>query len=114
MVTEVTPLEKQEMRPSLWQRLLDWSGTDALTGYVFVLPAFGWIALLVAMPFCIALAYSVSNAWIDTEWIWAEFLGLQEGELAFLGLNNFIDLFGDSIFLQTLQIPSCSQPPRWP
>ena len=55
------------------------------------------------MPFCIALAYSVSNAWIDTEWVWAEFLGFRDGELAFLGLDNFVELFGDGIFLQTLQ-----------
>ena len=27
----------------------------------------------------------------------------REGELTFLGLDNFIELFGDSIFLQTLQ-----------
>ena len=53
--------------------------------------------------FCIALAYSVSNAWIDTEWVWTEFLGFQEGELEFVRLDNFIELFGDSIFLQTLQ-----------
>lgn len=103
MVTEATPLESQATRPGFWQRLLALGGADALTGYAFVLPAFAWIALLVAMPFCIALAYSVSNAWIDTEWVWAEFLGLREGELAFVRLDNFIELFGDSIFLQTLQ-----------
>ena len=64
MVTEATPMERRETRLSLWQRLLDWGGSDAITGYAFILPAFGWIALLVAMPFCIALAYSVSNAWV--------------------------------------------------
>ena len=103
MVTEATPLEGQKTQPSIWQRLLAFGGADVLTGYAFVLPAFGWIALLVAMPFCIALAYSVSNAWIDTEWVWAEFLGFREGELAFVRLDNFIELFSDSIFLQTLQ-----------
>ena len=77
MVTRATRLERRETRPGLWQRLLAWSGADATTGYAFVLPAFAWIALLVAMPFCIALAYSVSNAWIDTEWVWAEFLGFR-------------------------------------
>lgn len=102
MVTRVTPLQ-QEVRFALWQRVKGWGGTDAATGYAFVLPAFAWIALLVAMPFCIALAYSVSNVWIDTEWSWAEFLGLRQGELAFIGVKNFLGLFRDSIFLQTLQ-----------
>lgn len=105
MVTQVAPLEQKQARPlSLWQRLRVWGGgADALTGYTFVLPAFAWIALLVAMPFLIALGYSVSNVWIDTQWSWAEFFGWQEGELAFVGLRNFIALFHNEIFLQTLQ-----------
>jgi multiple sugar transport system permease protein len=104
MVTQTVPFEhEQSAKPTFWQRLRVWGGSDAVTGYAFVFPAFAWIALLVAMPFLVALAYSVSNAWIDTEWSWAEFLGLQEGELAFLGLKNFIALFHNRIFLQTLQ-----------
>jgi multiple sugar transport system permease protein len=104
MVTQTIPLEQEQAhKHSSWQRLRAWGGADFLTGYSFILPAFGWIALLVAMPFLIALAYSVSNAWIDTEWSWAEFFGLQEGELAFRGVKNFLALFDNSIFLQALQ-----------
>jgi multiple sugar transport system permease protein len=104
MVTETVPLgRKQQHKLSLWQRIRAWGGSDVVTGYTFILPALGWIAFLVAMPFLIALAYSVSNAWIDTEWSWGEFFGLQEGELAFRGLTNFFALFHNSIFLQALQ-----------
>lgn len=103
-LTRAATLERQQRRRLAFrQRLRAWGGADAATGYLFVLPAFGWIALLVAMPFLIALAFSVSNTWVDTEWSWVEFLGLREGELAFVGLKNFIGLFHDSIFLQTLQ-----------
>jgi multiple sugar transport system permease protein len=104
MVTQTVPLGRErEQKLSVWQRIRAWGGADFVTGYTFILPAFGWIAFLVAMPFLIALAYSVSNVWIDTEWSWGEFLGLQEGELAFRGLKNFIALFHNSIFLQALQ-----------
>ncbi len=104
MAIQAVPLgQDREERLSLGQRLRAWGGSDAATGYAFVLPAFAWIALLVAMPFLIVLGYSVSNAWIDTERRWAEFFGVRQGELSFLGLKNFIDLFHNSIFLQTLQ-----------
>lgn len=104
MAIRAAPLgQEREEQLSLGQRLRAWGGSDAGTGYAFVLPAFAWIALLVAMPFLIALAYSISNAWIDTEWRWSEFLGFSQGELEFIGLRNFIELFNNSIFLQTLQ-----------
>jgi multiple sugar transport system permease protein len=104
MVTQTVPLaHDQSGKLTFWQRLRVWRSSDAMTGYAFILPAFGWIVLLVAMPFLIALGYSVSNAWIDTEWSWAEFFGWQQGELSFVGLKNFIALFYNDIFLQTLQ-----------
>ncbi len=68
-------------------KLLHREGT---LGYLLIAPAFAILALLVAYPFLTALQFSLTNSWVG-----------RPGP--FIGLRNFVNLLGDSIFRQTLQ-----------
>src|SRR3989449_274301 len=59
-------------------------------GPIFVRPALFLLLLLVAYPFCMALYFSVSNAFIG-------------GPSHFIGIRNFITLWGSDAFRQTFQ-----------
>ena len=57
-------------------------------GYLFVLPAFCFIIILVAYPFVLAIYFSLTNKIV--------------GQSAhFVGLRNFEDLFKSTMFLRT-------------
>jgi len=64
--------------------------SEAVFGYLLILPALVLIALLVAYPFFTAIHWSLTDAFVG-----------RPG--SFVGLNNFIDLFGSGIFRQALQ-----------
>src|SRR5437879_7477233 len=59
-------------------------------GPIFVSPALVLLLLLVAYPFCMALYFSVSNAFIGRP-------------SHFIGIRNFVNLWGSDAFRQTFQ-----------
>src|SRR6267378_3553499 len=77
-------------RPSLRARLSELLDREHWLGPIFVSPALILLLLLVAYPFCMALYFSVSNAFIGRP-------------SHFVGLRNFIDLWGSDAFRQTFQ-----------
>src|SRR6267142_5672935 len=77
-------------RPSLRTRIGELLDREEWLGPIFVSPALILLLLLVAYPFCMALYFSVSNAFIGRP-------------SHFVGLRNFIDLWGSDAFRQTFQ-----------
>jgi len=63
---------------------------ERVLGPLFITPALILIALLVAYPFCMALYFAMSNAFIGRP-------------SHFVGLRNFINLWDADIFRQTFQ-----------
>src|SRR6059036_3614656 len=63
---------------------------ERVLGPLFITPALILILLLVAYPFCVALYFSVSNAFIGRPSRW-------------VGLHNFIALWDSDVFRQTFQ-----------
>ena len=71
-----------------WRKSL---GPD-IDGYGFVLPATVIMVCLVVYPFCLAVWFSLSDAWIGME------------DTSFIGLENFVYLLTeDDIFLKTVR-----------
>src|SRR5437870_12557385 len=77
-------------RVSLRARVGNLLDREEWLGPVFVSPALILILLLVAYPFCVALYFSVSNAFIGRP-------------SHFIGLTNFIRLWDSDAFRQTFQ-----------
>jgi multiple sugar transport system permease protein len=77
-------------RPSLGARIGELLDREEWLGPIFVSPALILLLLLVAYPFCMALYFSVSNAFIG-----------RPSHL--VGLRNFINLWQSDAFRQTFQ-----------
>src|SRR3989442_4798817 len=77
-------------RPSLRAKVGELLDREQWLGSIFVSPALVLLLLLVAYPFCMALYFSVSNAFIGRP-------------SHFIGIRNFINLWGSDAFRQTLQ-----------
>src|SRR5262247_2494116 len=77
-------------RPSLRTRISELLDREEWLGPIFVSPALVLLLLLVAYPFCMALYFSVSNAFIGRP-------------STFIGLRNFINLWDSDAFRQTFQ-----------
>jgi multiple sugar transport system permease protein len=77
-------------RPSLRYRIGQMLEREHVLGPLFVTPAFILILLLVAYPFCMALYFALSNAFIG-----------RPSHL--VGLRNFITLWDNDAFKQTFQ-----------
>ncbi len=77
-------------RPSLRTRIGELLDREEWLGPIFVSPALILLLLLVAYPFCMALYFSVSNAFIG-----------RPSHL--IGLRNFINLWQSDAFRQTFQ-----------
>ena len=75
---------------TLRARAGNWLDRERVLGPLFVGPAVVLLLLLVAYPFCIALYFSVSNAFIGRP-------------SHFVGLRNFINLWQSDAFRQTFQ-----------
>src|SRR5215470_18010733 len=75
---------------SLRSRVSELLDRESWLGPIFVSPAMVLILLLVAYPFCMALYFSVSNAFIGRP-------------STFIGLRNFINLWDSDAFRQTFQ-----------
>jgi multiple sugar transport system permease protein len=77
-------------RPPLRARFRELLDREGFLGPVFVTPALLLILLLVAYPFCMAVYFSLSNAFIG-----------RPSQL--VGLRNFINLWQSDAFRQTFQ-----------
>src|SRR3989475_844745 len=77
-------------RVSLRARVGELLDREEWLGPIFVSPALFLLLLLVAYPFCMALYFSVSNAFIGRP-------------SHFIGIRNFINLWGSDAFRQTFQ-----------
>jgi len=77
-------------RPPLVLRIREALDREALLGPLFVTPALLLLVLLVAYPFCMAVYYSLSNAFIG-----------RPSHLT--GFTNFVNLWGSDAFRQTFQ-----------
>src|SRR3989441_7202583 len=75
---------------SLRARIGELLDREQWLGPIFVSPALLLLLLLVAFPFCMALYSSVSNAFIGRP-------------SHFIGIGNFINLWGSDAFRQTFQ-----------
>jgi len=71
-------------------RLGEWLNREEFLGPLFVAPALLLLLVLVAYPFCMALYFSMSDAFI---WRPSQFIGIQ----------NFVNLWESDAFRQTFQ-----------
>ncbi len=74
------------------QRLADYLQQEQVLGYLLLLPAFLWLVALVAYPFGMAISYCLSNIVVGREQV-----------AKFIGLDNFISLLDNEIFIQTVK-----------
>src|SRR5262249_2652440 len=84
------PATRTHARPSWRARMREALDREHVLGPVFITPALVLIALLVAYPFCMALYFAMSNAFIGRP-------------SHFVGLRNFIALWDADAFPQTFQ-----------
>jgi multiple sugar transport system permease protein len=85
--TRVIPAAR---RPRFGIRLRGWLDREEFLGPLFVTPALILLLLLVAYPFCMAVYFSLSDAFIGRPSHW-------------VGLRNFINLWQSDAFRQTFQ-----------
>ena len=89
MAIGTLPVAAQTRLP--WRaRLSELLDRETFLGPAFITPAMILILLLVAYPFCMALYFSLSNAFIGRP-------------SHFIGLTNFIKLWDSDAFRQTFQ-----------
>src|SRR5262244_1023371 len=89
MAIGTLPVATQARLP--WRaRLSELLDRETILGPAFITPAMVFIVLLVAYPFCMALYFSLSNAFIGRP-------------SHFVGVQNFIRLWDSDVFRQTFQ-----------
>src|SRR5712692_11831727 len=77
-------------RPRFRLRLREWLDREAILGPLFVTPALLLLLVLVAYPFCMAVYFSLSDAFIG-----------RPSHL--VGIKNFVNLWQSDAFRQTFQ-----------
>ena len=77
-------------RPHLGVRLREWLDREQVLGTLFVTPALLLLLVLVAYPFCMALYFALSDAFIGRPSHW-------------IGIRNFLNLWQSDAFRQTFQ-----------
>ncbi|MBI3917594.1 MAG: sugar ABC transporter permease [Betaproteobacteria bacterium] len=77
-------------RPRFRLRLREWLNREGILGPLFVTPALLLLLVLVAYPFCMALYFSLSDAFIGRP-------------SQFIGIRNFVNLWQSDAFRQTFQ-----------
>ena len=77
-------------RPRFGLRLGEWLNSEGVLGPLFVAPALLLLLALVAYPFCMALYFSLSDAFIGRP-------------SQFIGIQNFVNLWESDAFRQTFQ-----------
>jgi multiple sugar transport system permease protein len=76
--------------PGRLARVREWWEQEHIFGYGLILPALGLLVFLVAYPFGMAIYFSLSDYWVGSP-----------GK--FVGLNNFREILGNEVFLQTVR-----------
>lgn len=76
--------------PRFGLRLGEWLNREGILGPLFVAPALLLLLVLVAYPFCMALYFSLSDAFIGRP-------------SQFIGIRNFVNLWDSDAFRQTFQ-----------
>ena len=71
-------------------RLSEWLNREGILGPLFVAPALLLLLVLVAYPFCMAVYFSLSDAFIGRP-------------SKFIGIQNFVNLWDSDAFRQTFQ-----------
>ena len=77
-------------RPRFRLQLGEWLNREGVLGPVFVAPALLLLLVLVAYPFCMAVYFSLSDAFIGRP-------------SQFIGIRNFVNLWESDAFRQTFQ-----------
>jgi len=77
-------------RPRFGLRPGEWLNREGILGPLFVAPALLLLLVLVAYPFCMALYFSLSDAFIGRP-------------SQFIGIRNFVNLWESDAFRQTFQ-----------
>ena len=77
-------------RPRFGLRPGEWLNREGILGPLFVTPALLLLLVLVAYPFCMALYFSLSDAFIGRP-------------SQFIGIRNFVNLWESDAFRQTFQ-----------
>src|SRR6266511_365742 len=77
-------------RPRLGARLRERLDREEFLGPLFVTPALLLLLVLVAYPFCMAVYFSLSDAFSGRPSHW-------------IGLRNFVNLWDSDVFRQTFQ-----------
>jgi multiple sugar transport system permease protein len=77
-------------RPRSGLRLGEWLNREGVLGPLFVTPALLLLLVLVAYPFCMAVYFSLSDAFIGRP-------------SQFIGIRNFVNLWESDAFRQTFQ-----------
>src|SRR5215210_2709774 len=77
-------------RPRFGLRLGEWLNREGILGPLFVAPALLLLLVLVAYPFCMAVYFSLSDAFIGRP-------------SQFIGIRNFVNLWDSDAFRQTFQ-----------
>ena len=77
-------------QPRSGLRLGEWLNREGILGPLFVAPALLLLLVLVAYPFCMALYFSLSDAFIGRP-------------SQFIGIRNFVNLWESDAFRQTFQ-----------
>ena len=90
MAIGTLPAVSARPRASWRRRLSEALDRERVLGPLFITPALLLIALLVAYPFCMAIYFAMSNAFIGRP-------------SHFVGLRNFVNLWDSDIFRQTFQ-----------
>ncbi|HXA94537.1 MAG TPA: hypothetical protein VN323_03200, partial [Candidatus Dormibacteraeota bacterium] len=68
-----------------------WHQREAIQGFLWIAPAFLYLAFFIAYPFLMSLYLSVSSARVGSP------------EYHFVGLQNYTRLFADPVFWQTVR-----------
>src|SRR3954453_6037064 len=76
--------------PRFGLRMREWLNREGVLGPVFVAPALLLLIVLVAYPFCMAVYFSLSDAFIGRP-------------SEFIGIANFVNLWESDAFRQTFQ-----------
>ena len=74
------------------RRLADYLQQEHVLGYLLLVPAFLWLAGLVAYPFGMAISYCLSSIVVG-----------REQDARFIGLDNFVSLLRNELFIQTVK-----------
>ena len=90
MAIGTIPAARADARLDWRARVRELLDKERVLGPLFITPALILIALLVAYPFCMAIYFAMSNAFIGRP-------------SHFVGLRNFINLWDADIFRQTFQ-----------